>query len=113
MRIYLDSIGCRLNQSEIENYARQFRVAGHILVSSADEADLAVINTCTVTNAADSDSRGKIRQAVRAGTKRVLVTGCWTTLNPEQAEKMPGVTQVIHNEDKDHLVLHLDYFFPN
>ena len=104
MRIYLDSIGCRLNQSEIENYARQFRVAGHILVSSADEADLAVINTCTVTNAADSDSRGKIRQAVRAGTKRVVVTGCWTTLNPEQAEKMLGVSQVIHNKEKDHLV---------
>ena len=107
MRIYLDSIGCRLNQSEIENYARQFRIAGHILVSSADEADLAVINTCTVTNAADSDSRGKIRQAVRAGTKRVVVTGCWTTLNPEQAEKMPGVTQVVHNKDKDHLVSNL------
>ena len=104
MRIYLDSIGCRLNQSEIENYARQFRTAGHTLVASADEADLSVINTCTVTNAADSDSRGKIRQAVRAGSHQVVVTGCWSSLNPEQAAQIPGVTQVIDNRKKEWLV---------
>ena len=104
MRIYLDSIGCRLNQSEIETYARQFRAAGHTLVPTADEADLAVINTCTVTNAADSDSRGKIRQAVRAGVDQVVVTGCWSTLNPDIAEKLSGVSNVISNDDKNNLV---------
>lgn len=104
MKIYLDSIGCRLNQSEIEAYARQFRAAGHLLVPTASEADLAVINTCSVTHAADSDSRGKIRQAVRAGTEQVVVTGCWSTLNPELAGEFPGVSQVIPNPGKDHLV---------
>jgi threonylcarbamoyladenosine tRNA methylthiotransferase MtaB len=104
MKIYLDSIGCRLNQSEIEAYARQFRAAGHLLVPTAREADLAVINTCSVTHAADSDSRGKIRQAVRAGTWQVVVTGCWSTLNPELAGEFPGVSQVIPNPGKDHLV---------
>jgi threonylcarbamoyladenosine tRNA methylthiotransferase MtaB len=104
MKIYLDSIGCRLNQSEIESYARQFRAAGHTLVPNASEADLAVINTCSVTNAADSDSRGKIRHAVRAGTEQVVVTGCWSTLNPELVGEFPGVSQVIPNPDKDHLV---------
>ena len=104
MRIYLDSIGCRLNQSEIENYARQFRLAGHSLVPSAAEADISVINTCTVTNAADSDSRGKIRQAIRAGSNQVVVTGCWSTLNPEQATQIPGVTQVVQNAEKSWLV---------
>ena len=107
MKIYLDSIGCRLNQSEIENYARQFRAAGHTLVPTAGEADLAVINTCTVTNAADSDSRGKIRQAVRAGTEEIVITGCWSTQNPEIASTFPGVSQVIHNAEKDHLVSQL------
>ncbi len=107
MKIYLDSIGCRLNQSEIETYARQFRAAGHTLVPTASEADLAVINTCTVTNAADSDSRGKIRQVVRAGTEQVVVTGCWSTLNPEFAAQIPGVSQVIPNVDKSHLVPNL------
>ena len=104
MRIYLDSIGCRLNQSEIENYARQFRQTGHTLVPSAEEADIVVINTCTVTNAADSDSRGKIRQAVRAGSNQVVVTGCWSTLNPDQAASIPGVTRVFPNHEKDQLV---------
>ena len=104
MRIYLDSIGCRLNQSEIENIARQFRMAGHTLVPTADDADISVIKTCTVTNAADSDSRGKIRQAGRAGSNQVVVTGCWSSLNPEQAIAIPGVTQVFHNDEKEWLV---------
>jgi threonylcarbamoyladenosine tRNA methylthiotransferase MtaB len=104
MRIYLDSIGCRLNQSEIETYARQFRAAGHTLVPYASEADLAVINTCTVTNAADSDSRAKIRQAARAGVDHVVVTGCWSTLNPENAARIAGVSKVIPNESKNNLV---------
>ncbi len=107
MKIYLDSIGCRLNQSEIETYAKQFRAAGHTLVPNADEADIAVINTCTVTNAADSDSRGKIRQVVRAGTRQVVVTGCWSTLNPDIAAEFPGVDQVIPNADKSYLVQNL------
>jgi len=104
MRIFLDSIGCRLNQSEIEYYARQFRLAGHTLVAAADEADISVINTCTVTHAADSDSRGKIRKAAKAGSNQVVVTGCWSTLNPTQAVELPGVTRVIHNKDKQLLV---------
>lgn len=52
MKIYLDTIGCRLNQSEIEAYAHQFRAAGHVLVPDPSDADLAVINTCSVTSAA-------------------------------------------------------------
>ena len=107
MKIYLDSIGCRLNQSEIENYARQFRAAGHTLVPTPGEADLAVINTCTVTNAADSDSRSKIRRAVRSGTEEIVVTGCWSTQNPDIASTFPGVSQVVPNVVKDHLVSQL------
>jgi threonylcarbamoyladenosine tRNA methylthiotransferase MtaB len=107
MKIYLDTIGCRLNQSEIETFARQFRAAGHTIVPTAQEADIAVINTCTVTNAADSDSRGKIRLAVRNGTGKVVVTGCWSTLNPHTAAEFPGVHQVIPNVDKELLVSNL------
>ena len=55
MKIYLDTIGCRLNQAEIEQYARQFRLAGHTLVADPERADLAVVNTCAVTSAAVSD----------------------------------------------------------
>lgn len=104
MKIYLDSVGCRLNQSEIESYARQFRAAGHSLVASPAEADLVVINTCTVTAQAASDSRQKVRQANRAGAEQIALTGCWSTLEPEQAAALPGVSQVIPNLRKDFLV---------
>jgi threonylcarbamoyladenosine tRNA methylthiotransferase MtaB len=107
MKIYLDTIGCRLNQSEIELFARQFRAAGHSLVSQAKDADLVVVNTCTVTAAAASDSRQKIRQAARAGAQQVVATGCWATLDPQGAAALPNVSQVISNLAKDQLVSEL------
>lgn len=107
MKIYLDMVGCRLNQSEIETYARQFRSAGHTLIPSPEGADLVVVNTCAVTAAAASDSRQKIRQASRAGAQEIVVTGCWSTLNPDRAKSLPSVSQVIPNQEKDRLVPNL------
>jgi threonylcarbamoyladenosine tRNA methylthiotransferase MtaB len=104
MKIYLDTIGCRLNQAEIERYARQFRAAGHILVANPAEADLAVVNTCAVTSQAVADSRQKIRQLDRAGVDEIIVTGCWSTLKPDEAAALPGVTRVTPNAGKDNLV---------
>ncbi len=103
MRVYFDTIGCRLNQSEIELLARQFRAAGYSIAETAAEADVVVINTCTVTSAAASDSRQKIRQAARAGGASIAVTGCWATLEPEAARRLPNVTWVIPNAEKHHL----------
>ena len=104
MKIHLDTIGCRLNQSEIETYARQFRAEGHELVETPSEADLTVINTCDVTSAAAADSRKKIRGAARASNGKIVATGCWATLNQASAQLLPGVSQVILNNSKDSLV---------
>lgn len=104
MKIFLDTVGCRLNQSEIEAMAQQFRVAGHEIVSTAGDADLVVVNTCTVTSQAASDSRQKVRQAVRLGAEQVVLTGCWSTLEPEQALALPNVHKVVPNDRKDELV---------
>jgi len=104
MKIYLDTIGCRLNQSEIETMARQFRAAGHEIVAVAELADMAVVNTCAVTSEAASDSRGKIRQMARAGVNEIVATGCWTTLQPKEAAALPNVRHVIPNTRKDNLV---------
>jgi threonylcarbamoyladenosine tRNA methylthiotransferase MtaB len=104
MKIYLDTIGCRLNQSEIESMARGFRAAGHEIVAAADLADMAVVNTCAVTNDAVSVSRGKIRQIARAGVGEIVATGCWTTLQPAEALSLPNVTRVVANDRKDFLV---------
>lgn len=102
--IYLDTIGCRLNQSELESYAQQFRAEGHIIVGTPDEADLMVLNSCAVTAKASADSRQKIRQAVRAGVNEIVVTGCWSSIEDEEVNQFPEIIQNIPNEDKDALV---------
>lgn len=104
MKVYLDSVGCRLNQSEIEIMAHQFRAAGHDIVAAAEIADIAVVNTCAVTAAAAADSRGKIRHVARLGDARIVATGCWVTLEPAAAGVLPNVRRVVTNEQKDRLV---------
>jgi threonylcarbamoyladenosine tRNA methylthiotransferase MtaB len=103
MKVYFDTIGCRLNQAEIERLANQFRKAGHTIMESAQEADMVVINTCAVTAAAASDSREKARQAHAAGAKQIVLTGCWATLEPENAAGLPGVMRVVTNQHKEEL----------
>jgi threonylcarbamoyladenosine tRNA methylthiotransferase MtaB len=103
MKIYLDTIGCRLNQSEIESMARQFRAAGHEIVGAPGQAELAVVNTCAVTNDAAADSRSHIRSIARAGVEKIVATGCWATLQPKQAAALPNVLQVVPNARKDQL----------
>ena len=107
MKIFLDTIGCRLNQAEIESQARQFRAAGHEIVDTAAEADLAVVNTCTVTAEAASDSRAAIRRAKRLGAGDIVVTGCWATLEPDKAASLPGVTRIVPNLQKESLAADL------
>ena len=104
MKIYLDTIGCRLNQAEIEHMAHGFRAAGHEIVASAELAEMAVVNTCAVTNDAVSVSRGKIRQIARAGVTDIVATGCWTTLQPKEAASLSNVLHVVPNSKKDDLV---------
>lgn len=107
MKVFLDMVGCRLNQSELEVLARQFTAAGHTLVEDPAEADLAVVNTCTVTAAAAADSRKAIRRIARSGSARIIATGCWSELAAEQALQLPGVVSVVPNRKKDSLVLDL------
>ena len=103
MKIFLDFVGCRLNQSEIEKMAWQFRQADCEIVTDPERADIAVLNTCAVTAAASSDSRQHIRQLARAGVKEIIVTGCWATMYPSDAQKLL-VSELIPNSDKSGLV---------
>lgn len=105
MNVFLEMVGCRLNQSEIERMANQLRAAGHVIVADAQEADIVVVNTCAVTSEAASDSRQKVRQAYRKGVEEIYVTGCWATLNPSAAKALPGVRRVIPNPEKENLIL--------
>ncbi|WP_119072624.1 tRNA (N(6)-L-threonylcarbamoyladenosine(37)-C(2))-methylthiotransferase MtaB [Aggregatilinea lenta] len=105
MKVYFETTGCRLNQSEVEALAAQFQQAGHAVVTAAEEADLCVVNTCAVTNGATRTSRTMIRRINRANADaRIVVTGCYAHLSPETVGALPGVTQVVNNIDKDRLV---------
>ncbi len=105
MRVFLDSVGCRLNQGEIELIGSQLREAGWDLVPDAESSDLVILNTCAVTSAAAADSRGRARDAHRRnGRAKLVLTGCWASLEPEQATALPGHPRVITNEAKNKLV---------
>lgn len=105
MRVYLESTGCRLNQSEIETLAREFVQVGHTVVQFAEEADLCVVNTCAVTGEATRSSRNLIRRLNRANdTAEIVATGCYAHLSPDVVGTLPGVKQVVDNIAKERLV---------
>ena len=105
MKVALDSLGCKLNQAETESLARQFAEAGHRLVSLVDEADVYILNTCTVTHIADAKSRHLLRLAHRRNPGAVVVaTGCYAQRVPQELAQIEGVSLVVGNDEKPHLV---------
>jgi len=104
LRVRLESIGCRLNLSEIEALSRSLASAGHRVVGPGEVADLCILNTCTVTSIASKKSRQLIRQIKRGNTgAAVIATGCDVELAPEAAIEA-GVDLVVGNADKDRLL---------
>jgi threonylcarbamoyladenosine tRNA methylthiotransferase MtaB len=104
MRIYVGSLGCKLNQSEMDALATQLTSAGHHLVPAPAGADLCVLNTCAVTHVAAQKSRQALRRLHReTPDARLLVTGCYAELAPADLRDLPGVEQVIGNQDKEKL----------
>ena len=105
MRIYLESLGCRLNYAEMATLGRQLAGAGHELTDAAAAADLCVLNSCTVTGEAARQSRQLARQLARANpAARLIVTGCYATLEGETVAQLPNVELVVGNERKDELL---------
>ncbi len=102
MNVFLTQTGCRLNYGENHHLARQLRQAGHAVVAAPDQAQVIVVNTCAVTAAAGQKSRQLIRSLHKANSQaRIVATGCYTSLEPEVVEKLPGVWKIALNEDKD------------
>ena len=104
-RVALDSLGCKLNQAETELLAKQLTEAGYRLVSPADEADVYILNTCTVTHIADRKSRHWLRMAHRRNPDALLVaTGCYAERAPWELAQVEGIDLVSGNEQKLHLL---------
>lgn len=100
-KIYLTSIGCKVNYAETSYLTSEFEDEGYSIQSDPDSADFMILNTCTVTHRADADSRKIIRAALRKNPNiKVIVTGCGATTDKEQFEQIEGVAAVIDNSRK-------------
>ena len=113
MRVYFTNLGCKLNQAELEDAARRFVGAGHTIAPSLDQADLHVVNSCTVTHVAARDSRKVARRGRRLSSRiRTVLTGCYVADQPEEAARLAGVDLVVANTDKHRLVDLVHRAFP-
>jgi len=105
MNVYLCSLGCRLNQSEIQTLARQFAAVGHVVVGDPDRADVCIATTCADTAEAERKSRRQTRMLARANPEtRVAVIGCYATLAPRRCTALPNVAWVVPNAEKERTV---------
>lgn len=97
------TLGCKVNQYDTQVMREEFIRAGFKELENSQRADIYLINTCTVTSAADRKSRHLIRYSHRQNPQaKIIVTGCYTELDNDADEiaKIPGVTDIIKNQDK-------------
>lgn len=104
MKVYLTSLGCRLNEAELQTWSHDFMESGIATTNELSDANLIVINTCAVTGEAARKSRQAIRRIHRQNAKaKLIVTGCYASLEKQEAESILGVDLIVSNQDKKRL----------
>ncbi|MCX7096807.1 MAG: tRNA (N(6)-L-threonylcarbamoyladenosine(37)-C(2))-methylthiotransferase MtaB [Methylococcales bacterium] len=105
MKVHLKTLGCRLNEAELETWAQAFQKSGHAITKQAEDAQLIVLNSCAVTQDAARKSRQLVRRIHRDNPQaKLVVSGCYATLNTDEVAALMGVDLVVSNKDKDQLV---------
>ncbi|MGA7630116.1 MAG: radical SAM protein, partial [Terriglobales bacterium] len=100
-RFYIENFGCRATQADGAALERQFLERGLERAGAARDAEIVVLNTCTVTSGADKDARASIRRLQRLNPDcKIVVTGCYAQRAPEELAALPGVTWVVGNSHK-------------
>ena len=100
-RVNFHTLGCKLNFSESSTLAREFERGGFVRVAPTAEADICVINSCSVTEHADKKCRNLIRKLHRRNPAAIIaVTGCYAQLKPQEIAAIEGVDIVLSNNDK-------------
>ena len=101
---HVQNFGCRATQADGASIERQFEERGWARAAQPRDAEVVVLNTCTVTASADQDARAAIRRVHRENPQaRIVVTGCYAQRSPEELAALPGVAQVIGNSHKHRL----------
>lgn len=104
------TLGCRTNQYESQGYHDQLLTLGYKEAKDAEQVDLCIVNTCTVTESADSSSRYQIRHLHRKyPNAKIVVTGCLVESAKEALKGIDGIDYIVPNKDKENL---LSYVFP-
>ncbi len=99
------TLGCRTNQYEGHGYTNQLEALGYKQAQEGEEAELCIVNTCTVTQSADAHSRHAINKLHRENPgAQIVVTGCYSENNQESVSKLPGVLKVVPNLKKEDLI---------
>jgi threonylcarbamoyladenosine tRNA methylthiotransferase MtaB len=105
------TLGCRTNQYESQGYTDQLRQMGYSPAEVGEEADLCIVNTCTVTDGADSSSRHEIRSLLKAHPNaRLAVTGCMAENSPDALRQIDSRIEIVPNAKKEQL---LEQIFPD
>src|SRR5216117_3803608 len=104
MKYAVVTFGCRVNQADSLGFEEELRAAG-AAAAAPDEADLVIVNTCSVTATADQGARQTIRRIARDNpAARIVVTGCYATRRPNELAALPNVARVIDNDNKPALI---------
>ncbi|MDQ5770449.1 tRNA (N(6)-L-threonylcarbamoyladenosine(37)-C(2))-methylthiotransferase MtaB [Thiothrix subterranea] len=104
MKVHLKALGCRLNEAELEQWSQQFRAEGHEIVPNAPDADVLVLNTCAVTHEASGKSRRLMHRLYRENpAAKLVVSGCYASLQADEVAQTLGVDLVVPNTEKDQL----------
>ncbi|KUG04300.1 miab family protein [hydrocarbon metagenome] len=104
MRVAFRTLGCKVNQVETEQMKEDFLARGYELVDFTREADVYIINTCTVTHISDRKSRALIRRAIRNNpSATIAAVGCMAQVNADQLAGIEGLNLVVGNSDKEHM----------
>ncbi len=99
------TIGCKFNQSETDDWQREFAAHGYHINKFGEASDVTIINTCTVTHAADRDCRNLIRKARQVSPKAIIVvTGCYAKSAKAEISKLPEVDLVLDQKEKNGIV---------
>ncbi len=110
-RVAFESLGCKLNYAETVQIEKEFIRRGFEVVDPSTSADVFVINTCTVTQSADSDCRQIVRRVLRGSPEAyVVVTGCYAQGKPDEVARIDGVDLVLGAREKFHLFEYADGF---
>jgi len=109
--VKLYTLGCKVNQYETQRIREGFGSSGFKEAKKNQRADIYIINTCTVTHRADSDSLKSIRRARKENpSAKVIVTGCLSELDDEKIRDLDGVEIIVKNKDKEKISSYLKNF---